>query len=87
MKNNYKKNILGYEKTSMAVGSGVSYNINGVFQNLIQQQRLTQTGSQYTQKTGQHTYNAENRPITSIIKVYTSSGAIYSTSNVSYFYE
>ena len=86
-KNNYKKNILGYEKTSMAVGSGVSYNINGVFQNLIQQQRLTQTGSQYTQKTGQHTYNAENRPITSIIKVYTSSGAIYSTSNVSYFYE
>jgi hypothetical protein len=87
LKNNYKKNILGYEKISIAVGSGVSYNIDGVFQNLIQQQRLTQTGSQYTQKTGQHTYNAENRPVTSIIKEYTSSGAIYSTSNISYFYE
>lgn len=87
LKNNYMKNILGYEKASMAVGSGVSYNIDGIFQNLILQQTSTQTGSQYTQKTGQHTYNAENLPLTSVIKSYASSGVINSTTNVSYFYE
>jgi hypothetical protein len=86
-KNNYMKNILGNEKVKMHIGSGTYRNLLGIFQNLIQQQTTTQTGSQYINRTIQYTYNSENLPLTSVMKSFSSSGALLTTFNTTYFYE
>lgn len=86
-KNNFMKNILGNEKVRMHLGSGTYRNLFGVFENLIQQQTTTQSGSQYINRTIQYTYNSEDLPLTNVMKSFSSTGALLTTFNTTYFYE
>jgi hypothetical protein len=86
-KNNYMKNILGNEKVRMHLGSGTYRNLFGIFQNMVQQQTTTPSGSQYINRTIQYTYNSENLPLTNVMKSFSSSGALLTTFNTTYFYE
>lgn len=86
-KNNYMKNILGNEKVKMHLGSGTYRNLFGIFQNMIQQKTTTPSGSQYINRTIQYTYNSENLPLTNVMKSFSSTGALLTTFNTTYFYE
>lgn len=86
-KNNYMKNILGNEKVRMHLGSGTYRNLFGIFQNMVQQQTTTPSGSQYINRTIQYTYNSENLPLTNVMKSFSPTGALLTTFNTTYFYE
>ena len=86
-KNHHFKNILGYEKVKMAIGSGTYVNISGVFQNLTQSRVTLQNGIQYIQQTNQCSYNANDFPVTSNTNYYSSNGTIINNKTVSFYYE
>lgn len=86
-KNNHFKNILGYEKVKMGIGSGTYVNISGIFQNLTQRRATLQNGNQYIQETNQCSYNVNDFPVTSNTNYYSSNGTIINNKTVSFYYE
>lgn len=86
-KNHFMKNVLGYSKIRMNLGSGTYRNVRGVSQNLTELKITPQTGSQYTNETIQLTYNAVNFPVSGTSRVYSSTGSLLSTESSLLYYE
>jgi hypothetical protein len=86
-KNHFMKNVLGYSKTRVDLGSGTYRNLRGVFQNLTELKITPQSGSQYTNETIQLTYNTDNFPISGTSRIYSSTGALISTESSLLYYE
>jgi hypothetical protein len=86
-KNHFMKNVLGFSKIRMDLGSGTYRNVRGVFQNLTELKITPQTGSQYINETVQLTYNADNFPVSGTSRVYSSTGALLSTESSLLYYE
>lgn len=86
-KNHFMKNVLGYSKIRMALGSGTYRNVRGVFQTLTELKITPQSGSQYTNETIQLTYNTDNFPISGTSRIYSSTGALLSTESSLLYYE
>jgi hypothetical protein len=81
------KNVLGFSKIRMDLGSGTYRNVRGVLQNLTELKITPQTGSQYINETVQLTYNADNFPVSGTSRVYSSTGALLSTESSLLYYE
>jgi hypothetical protein len=86
-KNHFMKNVLGFSKIRMDLGSGTYRNVRGVLQNLTELKITPQTGSQYINETVQLTYNADNFPVSGTSRVYSSTGALLSTESSLLYYE
>ena len=86
-KNHFTKNVLGYSKIRMNLGSGTYRNVRGVLQNLTELKITPQSGSQYTNETIQLTYNTDNFPISGTSRIYSSTGALISTESSLLYYE
>jgi hypothetical protein len=86
-KNHFMRNVLGFGKTRMSLGSGTYRNMRGVLQNITELKIRPQNGIQYTKETIQMTYNSDNFPISGTSRVYSTSGALISTENSLLYYE
>jgi hypothetical protein len=86
-KNHFMKNVLGFSKIRMDLGSGTYRNIRGLFQNLTELKITPQTGRQYTNETIQITYNADNYPVSGTNRIYSTNGALLSTESSLLYYK